>query len=163
MQSATTTLALSKDSKNATPNKVKTHLEATKSGSKYHPQASLEGIRKQEIVGTPPEARKKQILLTGTPTRVAKEPPRSRKRWSGQSRHQASDRVDDDAIKRRVQAIMKRPACSNSEKVKDWRSHVRDNDRASVQAIESLIQCARNLKSERMKQRRSKKSYKRAI
>ena len=88
---------------------------------------------------------------------------RSRKRWSGQSRHQASDRVDDEAIERRVQAIMERPAYSKSERVKDWRSRVRDNDRASVQAIESMIQCARNLKSERMKQRRSKKSYKRAI
>ena len=82
VQSATTTLALSKDSKNATPNKVKTHLEATRSGSKYHAQAALEGIRKQEIVGTPPEARKKQILLTGASIRVAKELPKASEKRS---------------------------------------------------------------------------------
>ena len=59
-----------------TPNKVKKHFETTKSGSKYHSKAALEGMRKQEIVGTPPKSGKKRIWLTGTPIRVAKGPPK---------------------------------------------------------------------------------------
>ena len=95
VQNATTTLALSKDSKNATPNKVKKHPETTKSGSKYHPKASVEGIRKQEIVGTPLETRKRRIWLTEALIRVAKEPPKaSRKRPEDtSSRAQSASKV----------------------------------------------------------------------
>ena len=91
----TTTLALSKNSKNATSNNIKKHLETAKSESKYHQKGSLEGIRKQEIVGTPPETRKKQILLTGTPIRVAKEPPKASGKRSEDtsSRSQSASKV----------------------------------------------------------------------
>ena len=76
MHGASTTLALSKNSKNATPNNIKKHLETAKSESKYHPNAPLEGIRQQKFIGTPPETQKKRIWLTGTPVKVAKGAPK---------------------------------------------------------------------------------------
>ena len=58
-QSTTTTLVLSRNSRNSTPSKRKKHLGTYKSGSKYYPKASPDSLRKQEIVGTPAVAEKK--------------------------------------------------------------------------------------------------------
>ena len=54
----------------------KYHSEQPKGESKFDRRGSLEAIRQEKNAATPPEARTRRILLTGSPIKVAKGPPK---------------------------------------------------------------------------------------